>query len=180
MLPSAPRKSPDPRDTQARRVGASSLRRGSVTQEAPSLQLVPPPSPPWPCAGNSPRSGRRPSPGEPSRSCGRSSSWRRTSGATWTGSHRRRSWTWRTPQLLATLVPWLKRAWAATVGNLNPAHSLPHASLRCGLPSDLAPALSNSRPSLWLWSMTQNPDSDTLPRLYPEQRLQITPLTPEP
>lgn len=39
-------------------------------------------------------------------------------------------WTWRTPQLLATLVPWLKRAWAATVGNLNPAHSLPHASLR--------------------------------------------------
>lgn len=134
VLPSAPGRSPDTRDTQTRRMGMSSLRRGSVTQETPSLQLVPPPPPPpRPPAGNSPRSGRRPSPGEPSRSCGRSSSWRRTSGATWTGSHRRRSWTWRTPQLLATLVPWLKRAWPATVGNLNPAHSLPHASLRCGL-----------------------------------------------
>lgn len=76
-----PRKVPGPGDSPARRMSASSLRMGLVTQEAPSPQLVPPP-PPRPPAGNSPRSGRRPSLGEPFRSCGRSSSWMRTSGAT--------------------------------------------------------------------------------------------------
>lgn len=80
-------------------------------------------------SGNSPRRGRRQKQEGTSRSCERSNSWRRTCGATWTGSCRQKSWTLKTPQLMTTFVLWLKKAGLATVGNPNLTHSLLHAGV---------------------------------------------------
>lgn len=104
----------------------------------PHLALHLPPS------GSSPRRGRRPKHEGTSRSCGRSNSWRRTCEATWTGSCRQRTWTSKTPQQMAILVLWLKRAGPATVGNpVGPIPCSTHAS-DVGYPPQIPPQLATT------------------------------------
>ena len=115
------------------------------------LALYPPPS------GSSPRRERKRKLAGTSRSSGRSSRWRKTCGATWTGSLKPKSWTWRTPPPMATLVLWLKRAGRAIVGNSNLAHSLHALDVVC--PPETHPGLicNNSSPSPQV--MAQNTES---------------------